>query len=150
MILWLYHDHPKEAPVLARAIAHLYGIEVEDRGRLSMPAGAQQNAAFLLRHLERRSGAHPTLWLVDRSLFFPRTGELFGCAAGRLALLSGADLDLDTLVKEALHEVGHILGLDHCKGPCLMSLSRSHEEARAKPPVLCPDCSAQLERLLSP
>jgi archaemetzincin len=48
--------------------------------------------------------------------------------------------------KEALHEVGHILGLGHCSDKrCVMSFSNSIDEVDAKKPAFCPRCASALE-----
>jgi len=48
--------------------------------------------------------------------------------------------------REALHEVGHLLGLVHCKHPeCVMRFSGSVEEVDLKPAAFCPRCAAQIE-----
>jgi archaemetzincin len=58
----------------------------------------------------------------------------------------GAPPDLGVLTKractEALHEVGHLLGLAHCADKrCAMSFSVNVPNIDAKRPALCVDCS---------
>lgn len=84
------------------------------------------------------------LWLVDRELFYPDIGAVFGCSADRVAILSAANMKKNLLAKVALHEVGHLMGLDHCQKRCIMRLSGTRAEAEEKPSCLCADCSAQL------
>lgn len=102
------------------------------------------NGASMLRHLRRYHGGQMCLWIVDMKIEFPGCGEIFGCAAGRIALLSCAGLDHETVVKEALHEVGHLMGLSHCDQDCFMRFSPSVEQARAKAGDLCPQCKGRL------
>jgi predicted Zn-dependent protease len=72
--------------------------------------------------------------------------------ATRYLILACADMMDDpqllhnrhSLAKEAIHEVGHVLGLNHCSDNCVMNLSKSEEEVRRKPSSLCPSCSTRL------
>jgi archaemetzincin len=47
--------------------------------------------------------------------------------------------------REALHEVGHLLGLVHCRrAECVMRFSGSVEEVDLKENRLCPECASRL------
>jgi predicted Zn-dependent protease len=152
MILCLYHDRSSLADVagLKGAIEEFYGpygARVLDGGFLHVPVQGQRlNAARLLRHLSAFYGneSNLSLWVVGAEIFYPGSGPVFGCTAGRSALISKSGLDEDILVKEALHEVGHLLRLDHCQGQCIMNFSDSIEQARQKPLALCQTCTSHL------
>ena len=53
------------------------------------------------------------------------------------------------LIKEAIHEIGHIvLGAGHCLNKlCVMNFSKNVEEIDKKSLKLCPDCQLELELL---
>ncbi|MFX0027553.1 MAG: hypothetical protein ACFE8M_14220 [Candidatus Hermodarchaeota archaeon] len=53
------------------------------------------------------------------------------------------------LIKEAIHEIGHIvLGAGHCLNKlCVMNFSKNIEEIDKKSLKLCPDCQLELELL---
>lgn len=150
MILALFRDRGSlaEMALVKGAIESCfgqYGLRVQDRGYLYVPGdGPRLNAAKLLLHLNRVSDSSLSLWIVDRKIFYPDSGEIFGCAARRSALISRDGLDLELLAKEVLHEIGHLMGLDHCQGHCIMSLSSTLDQARAKSPFLCAGCASKL------
>jgi archaemetzincin len=149
MRLALFHDRHSLADIacLKAALEDCYGtfgLRVEERGYLYVPFHGQKlNAARLLKHLDITVEREKVLWLLDSELFYPGIGAVFGCSTDRVALLFSG-LDPEVLAKEARHEVGHLLGLDHCPKICVMSLSRTEERAREKPPGLCDSCSARL------
>lgn len=149
MILLLFHDRRSLAGVasLKAALEDCYGpfgLRVEERGYLYVPSeGPKLNAARLLKHLDRTVEREKALWLVDSELSYPGFGAVFGCSTDRVALLC-ASLDPELLAKEARHEVGHLLGLGHCRKMCVMRLSRTESGAKEKPSGLCDSCSARL------
>ncbi|HVQ01245.1 MAG TPA: peptidase, partial [Candidatus Thermoplasmatota archaeon] len=52
----------------------------------------------------------------------------------------------DLKEKEAIHEVGHVMGLKHCPNRCVMRFSNSLGEAQRKPLTLCERCKQTLTR----
>jgi archaemetzincin len=96
---------------------------------------------------------HWTIALTNRDLCAPRRSFVFGEAAlgGAWAVVSSARLESlesatselasDRLVKEILHELGHLRGLDHCPDPrCVMHPSTSVEEIDRKTARFCTQC----------
>ncbi len=59
---------------------------------------------------------------------------------------SDASRFLSRLLKEVMHELGHLLGLSHCVNPkCVMSFSNSVADVDSKDAWLCPACRVKLE-----
>jgi len=48
------------------------------------------------------------------------------------------------ILKEVLHELGHSLGLEHCRENCVMRFSNSVYDVDAKPTFFCKKCLAKL------
>ncbi len=51
-----------------------------------------------------------------------------------------APLFLLRLLKEAIHETGHILGLNHCRKKCVMMFSEYTKDVDKKPASFCDTC----------
>ena len=129
-------------------------IEVIQHGELAIPSHAysesrdQVNCEILLESLFLK--IDPLfLVLLYTDIFAPRFNFLFGQAWGSYgAVCSVARLQNDpvSIRKEAIHEVGHVLGLKHCKLPCVMTFSNSYAEALLKEEFLCDRCGEQLRK----
>jgi archaemetzincin len=147
-----------------------YGIEVELGVALGEPgfawddARGQYSAPVILRRLldgvETGHGSGPSrlLAVTARDLYIPMLSFVYGQAqlGGRVAVVSMARLrpefyglpsDDELLIirarKEALHEVGHLLGLVHCpEVNCAMALSTGIRQLDRKQPSLCAGCAA--------
>ncbi|MGC9209965.1 MAG: archaemetzincin family Zn-dependent metalloprotease [Acidilobus sp.] len=65
----------------------------------------------------------------------------------RLAEGASEELYRLRLLKEAMHEVGHLLGLGHCGDPsCVMSFSNSIQDVDMKEARFCPRCTLALRQ----
>ncbi|WP_297506892.1 archaemetzincin family Zn-dependent metalloprotease [Thermococcus sp.] len=52
-------------------------------------------------------------------------------------------------IKEAMHELGHVFGLNHCPNPrCVMHFSNSILDTDLKGPLYCPACEEKLSKNL--
>jgi len=124
-----------------------------------IPARGQYLAHVFLEVLGSHvpSGIHG-LALVDLDLFVPRLNFIFGLAQiGRHALValprlrqsfyglpSNPSLYFQRVLKEALHELGHVLGLHHCNNRCVMRFSNTLHDTDQKPAAYCPSCLTKL------
>jgi archaemetzincin len=150
---------------IARAIRERLGLAVHRHASLAEPtfalnvARGQLSSTHLLRLAEERcpSGARRYLLVTERDLFIPMLTFVFGQAqlGGRVAVLSVARLDqtfygrpFDPELlharagKEALHELGHTLGLTHCQDQgCIMSLACTLGQIDSKHEELCQVCA---------
>ncbi len=126
------------------------------------PKRAQYSSTHVLHEVAALgpNDAVATLAIVDKDLFIPMLTYVFGQAqlGGRAAVMSltrlrpefyGAPPDRALLHKraatEAMHELGHAMGLTHCPEPdCAMSLATVIEQVDAKRPSFCPACSVLL------
>ncbi|MBE0517007.1 MAG: peptidase [Methanophagales archaeon] len=160
--LWLCYDKESAAPVLSvtEALNHVFGLETDEELHLDAAGvkGAynakrlQYNASTLLNYLINvmsRVGTNEdvvSLWILRDDLYVEGMNFVFGVAhPGKAAVLSTHRLDsLDLINKEAIHEIGHVLGLPHCTNECVMQFSNSVDEAKAKPATLCDRCRSLL------
>ncbi|RDE10708.1 MAG: hypothetical protein C4K49_12775 [Candidatus Thorarchaeota archaeon] len=124
-----------------------------------VPARRQYSADPFLDTVGHRvpSGKHG-LGLVSLDLFVPSLNFIFGLAQyGGHALVAlprlspvfyglpeNEALHFERVAKEALHEVGHVFGLSHCKQHCVMRFSNCLDDTDRKPSTFCPSCLKQL------
>lgn len=109
------------------------------------PSRYQYDAAGLLRELPDDGIC---LHLLHVDLYYPGYRYLYGAAVPGKAVVS--DFRPDTAAgfyKEICHELGHALGLNHCKNKCIMHVSRSEWELEQKQHEFCSSCQKQLYRL---
>jgi archaemetzincin len=102
------------------------------------------------------------LGVTNVDLFVPDLNFVFGLAdpRSRVAVISLArlypefygqprdpQLFKERAVKEALHEIGHIMGLVHCPDPtCVMFFSNSLADTDRKGPGFCARCQGLLRK----
>jgi archaemetzincin len=160
---------------VGRLIAAVTGLPVgivENPVRIMgfVNARKQIDAQVQLDHLAAYKHQHnmsdPILLVVSQDLFNPGHSALFGLAreSTGVAVLSTARLSneyygldandddlIDRLVKEGAHEVGHLLGLAHCKNrECIMFCPDTLDELNGKKKIFCESCRQQIEQRLMP
>jgi archaemetzincin len=102
------------------------------------------------------------LAVTDQDLYVPRLNFVFGLAdpANRRAIIAlprlrqsyyrlpeDKDLFQQRVLKEAVHELGHVFGLRHCGDRrCAMAFSNSLADTDFKGSVFCARCRRQLHR----
>ncbi len=120
------------------------------------PQRAQYNAAEILQHIDKQHLLIPAVVCTSIDLFLPIFTHIFGLAKlnGRTAIVSthrlensfyGLKEDPDRLeqrlLKEVIHELGHLKGLRHCRqASCVMSSSVSADDLDIKNNFYCPSC----------
>jgi len=137
--------------------------------RLALPEKAfdekrrQYSSNFILARVQayaaKTKDTNRVLGVVDADIFVPELNFVFGEAAnpGIAALISlwrlkpefyGSPPEKEVLaersVKEAVHEIGHTLGLRHCpRSSCVMHFSNSVFDTDRKS-LFCDDCYLQV------
>jgi len=111
----------------------------------------------ILEELVQTMNVNFLLGVAPFDLYVPGMNFVFGEARcpGRVAVISTLRLktdpqtDMSTLgsrvLKEAVHETGHMLGLRHCPDEsCVMHFSERLSDTDRKNDAFCSDCSASL------
>jgi len=129
----------------------------------------QYRSNFLLgkirNYAEKEKTLNRVLGIVNIDIFVPRLNFVFGEAEcpGKAALISlyrlkpefygeppNMDLFVERSTKEAVHELGHTLGLRHCLNPfCVMYFSNSIFETDRKQSLFCNKCHLKTEKAMS-
>jgi archaemetzincin len=142
--------------MVARRLMRTFGLGVRDAGVLPVYRGAwserrqQFDAYVLLDDLGQRMKSKTALWIVDEDIFCENVNFVFGLAMFHVsAVVSTFRLGTPGMVvKEAVHEAGHVMGLQHCRNRCVMRFSNTYEDALQKPDTLCETCRRLIERRL--
>ncbi len=150
------------------AVTAAYGAPVAVGAGQQRPSFAfnkdrnQYHSAAVLRRLAATRGPRPdpVLGVTSVDLFVPDASFVFGEAdrdAGTAVISvlrlghgpDGRPADPERVkrraVAEAVHEIGHLLGLSHCPDSrCAMFLSHKPSDSDRKGPGLCGSCRAAL------
>jgi archaemetzincin len=123
----------------------------------------QYHSTLLLGLLEKRIEGlrvRRLLGVAEFDLYVPGMNFVFGEARcpGRVGVISTYrlrppssdlfDLYQERVVKEAVHEIGHMLGLRHCSDElCVMHFSERLLDTDRKQAELCRNCESKLRML---
>lgn len=81
------------------------------------------------------------LWILSVPLSSINHPRLFGAAGKGIAIVSLAPSeDKHFLFRESCHELGHLLGLRHCRRPCIMRPALTVSEILSSPLKFCTMC----------
>jgi archaemetzincin len=143
-------------------------LVIEERLPLSEKAfdkkRKQYRSNFFLSEIQdyaaKKEDLNRVLGVVDADIFVSELNFVFGAATcpGKAALISlwrlkpefyGAppnkELFTERLLKEAVHELGHTLGLRHCsRSSCVMYFSNSIFDTDRKQSLFCDQCYLQI------
>ena len=141
-------------------LASVSGPSLTDPKYALNPPRKQYHSTAIIRRLVSQLAPDQAgiLGVCDVDLFTPEAEFVYGEAdrEEHAALISLARLKVgaspEVLIRraqaEAVHEVGHLLGLSHCDDlRCAMFLSRSPADSDRKGTALCNDCRHELQRL---
>jgi archaemetzincin len=125
------------------------------------PQRDQYHSTRILAILEKRidpSYDESLLGVTSFDLFVPGMNFVFGEARlpGRVGIISthrlksqspdDPNLLRDRVIKEAVHEIGHMLGLRHCPDSvCVMRFSEHIQDTDHKHSEFCKSCQSQLQ-----
>lgn len=157
---------------LRRVLDSAFGAEIIAVPGIPLPLSAydrtrgQYHSTPILRQLARVKPhqAERLLGVVDVDLYVPELNFVFGEADAGLGIAifslarlhtTGSDeraraLFLKRAATEAVHELGHTYGLDHCSSSrCVMWFSNTLAETDRKGQAFCANYASQLARVRS-
>lgn len=116
------------------------------------PFRQQYNAMAIIDQIAKipEKTDNERLLLVDVDIYVQGMNYVFGLAdtRRRTALVSANRLDgekvSERIIKETVHEIGHLNGLQHCSMPeCVMYFSHTLQDTDHKQALFCPDCRSK-------
>lgn len=167
-----FERDPGLLPVMADALRSRFGFQAttlacmpvldEWRDRNREQLSSNRIVDYLIQRACDAGDSHEDLWtlaVTEEDLFAPELTFVFGEATlgGGWALVSTARLGEEPgapsdpelvrrrVLTEAVHELGHLGGLQHCPRPeCVMHPSRLVADVDVKSSHFCPDCHQTL------
>ncbi len=155
---------------LSSALIHELGVSCYVGKGIDVPASAfnparrQFSGEVLLEILADYPSECLILGVTEVDLYAGDLNFIFGIAqiSGKACVISlhrlkpefygeppNEELLMERAIKEALHELGHVLGMHHCRNKlCVMSFSNSIYEVDFKSQKFCPKHMKILKRIL--
>jgi archaemetzincin len=155
---------------LAFQLGKEFNLKVKIGRKIDIPSSAynkyrnQYLSPILLSKLKQNipSDAFKILGIVDVDLYVPQLNFIFGQAElnGKVAIISLTRLRQEyyglkpdnklfelRILKEAIHELGHCFGLNHCSNSkCVMHFSNSLRDTDYKSHGFCSNCKRLLRK----
>lgn len=151
---------------LEETLAEAFGQETQTGSGVPLPRESyhrsrnQYLASVLISLIPAPGSGDRALGVVDVDIFTPGLNFVFGLAdiQGRRGIISlcrlrqefyalppDEDLFRQRMVKEAVHELGHTYGLQHCSDTtCVMHFSNSLRDTDIKGWSFCPNCQQKV------
>ena len=146
------------------------GVEPESKdlleGGFNLKRG-QYNASVIVKKMSLQIESFSVDYLLgvtDVDLYVPDMNFVIGLTdiCGRVGLISlnrlktsvfddahGYSLYVDRAVKEAVHEIGHVFGIPHCRYPkCVMYSANHVYDTDRKRGEFCPSCKTYIDGAL--
>lgn len=152
--------------VIKEGLKEILGFDVDIGKELPLPPSAynpkreQYLAEEVLKTLKAKGKF--ALGIADIDLYVPELNFVFGLArpSAKIAIISltrlrqefynlpqNETLLSERAIKEAVHEIGHLLGLGHCSNKkCVMTFSNSVADTDRKEKNFCPQCLMRIKR----
>ncbi len=154
---------------IGSSLEKVFGVPYKIRDSMELPYNAymrrrkQWHSTTILDSLKKNipSDAEKVLGVTSVDLFVPELNFVFGEADSYfgVAVISLARLNpnfygfpkndelfKERALKEAVHELGHTYGLNHCdKSTCIMFFSNTLSDTDKKGPGFCDDCFRKLK-----
>jgi len=137
------------------SISEYLGLKTVFRGHILLKVKQERLLAYKILQLVPEDNENIKLVITDYDIYHPGYNFLFGLAMPQrskaivsIYRLRSDDycLELERLIKETLHELGHILELGHCETMgCVMNFSNTVWEVDEKNAKFCRKCIRSLE-----
>lgn len=89
------------------------------------------------------------LLLLSKNIYVQGRNVTFGIATkdkGAVVSLYHLENEFNTILKEIIHQLGHVYGLEHCNIPCVMTQSKDVSGIKSKDKELCINCTNLLNK----
>ena len=155
---------PELIEEVIRHLSEFFSFEVSYAGMIELPDNAynpkrhQYFSPTIIKICKQEAlklGFDKVLGITSADIYAARATYIFGQAEllGKVALVSyfrlrddDQKIFMERLLKESIHEIGHTLGLRHCRNfECVMYFSRDISDTDKKTFKFCSKCRAKLD-----